>query len=1246
MIIEYPAVEDDDVEYPTLGPQVQAFIEEYFTFGPGSLQGQPAKLSDDQRRVLYRAYEHYPKGYKLYGMDVSGRRRFPRVSWSVRKGSAKCLAPGTRLISAAGTYIKVEDLHYGDQVLSWQDGKGVFRRVAGVEKQPSTAVYRVKTAHGREIETSVGHPFLVSGTPWRPGMPKRWRYTSCDPAAGDESWVEGQDLRPGDRLVPGLGWSWETPKGDGGDLGWLLGVLIGDCTGDGRLSNADLEVASRVGHHFEMTKLKHRQEGQYYLRGSRDFFEEHGLLGKNAYSKTTPLAVLTGDADIVRGYLAGLLDTDGTTMLRELSGGKQTRVVEWYSVSKSLMEDVQHLLAGIGINATLREKKSTYKGELYISWTVVVSDHVQVAELADLLPVVRNRNVENMRASKETLSERGKFGDIKLDKVVSVERIADAETYAVEIEDTHVHVTNGLVTHNTEFMAWVTGMELHPDAPVRWTGYDPTAPGGLKTGRPVNNPYIPLLAYTKDQTEELAFGALRSILETTEDADRLFDIGKQRIIRKNEFGAEDGKCHALAGNPNSADGARTTFQGLDEPLALDTEVPTPEGWKNIGDLEAGDQVFDRWGEPVKVSGVAPIHVGRECYRVTFDDGSSVVTDGSHRWKAVEWSNRPKGEQVVTTKEMLDRGLNTKYGARWRLPKSEGFDSPDTADLLIDPYLLGIWLGDGATDAGYIHCHEADFDEMSEGIEHTVAATVPGRESVVRWLPRGLRSLLRQGGLLGNKHIPESYMFASRAQRKALLAGLIDTDGHVVPGTNSVTFVQGKERLARDVYSLVRSFGWGASIRSRVDERSRTGLMWKVQFCVEEELPTRLARKALGDYANGKKNRAWPKVISIEPVDSVPVRCIEVDNDDHLFVFGRSGFLTHNTHRLYTQTHRDAIETMLNNLPKRPLEDPWQLAITTAGEPGQGSYAEDEYREGVACAQGKKSSAGFYFLHRQAPDGSKFDTMQQRMAAIWEATSPSVREWTRFDTIAANWDREGADKQYLERVWANRWTQTAAQAFDRDEFEALGDPRFTIPDGAFVTVGFDGAKFQDSTGFVVTEIETGKQNVLGFWARPDDDKIARDEDGKKIKWQVPEAEVNACFDEIMRRFKVWRLYGDPPHWVETMANWHAKYPDQVYEFWTKDPTRMYYAVKSYRSAIASGAVSHNGDPDLISHIGNTGKRTTRGTDEDDEPRFVLTKIAYERKFDLAVCAILSWQARMDAINEGAQPPQEMDFIRVR
>lgn len=930
-LVEYPVPTEGVPEFPTLGPQVADFIEANFTFGPGSLQGQPARLSDDQRKILYRAYEYYPKGFRRYGVDMSGRRRFQRVSWSVRKGSAKCLAPGTDLIGASGERIKVEDLHAGDWIVSYLDGKSVLRRVAEVEAQPITAIYRVKTARGREIETSVGHPFLVSGTPWRPGMPKRWKYTSCDPAAGVESWAEVQDLGPGDRLVPGLGWAFE---GGDSDLGWLLGVLVGDCTGDGRLSNADSEVAEGVGAAFDLTKLKHRQEGQYYLRGSRDFLRHHGLFGKNAYSKRTPPAVMTGDRETILGYLAGLLDTDGTTILREVSEGKWTRTVEWYSVSQELMSDVQHLLAGVGINATLRPKYTKYKGQPHLSWTVVVADHAQVAELSETLPVVRKRNVENMAAFRDTLIEKGKFADAKLDKVVSVERVEDGITYAVEIEDTHVHVTNGLVTHNTEFMAWVTACELHPDAPVRFAGYveditdeqfdlwgddalDAYREFGLAPGRAVANPYIPLLAYTKDQTEELAYGALRSILEAHDPNQTMFDIGQQRILRKNEYGAEDGKAVPLAGNPNSADGARTTFQGLDE-----------------------------------------------------------------------------------------------------------------------------------------------------------------------------------------------------------------------------------------------------------------------------------------------------------------------------------------THRLYTPTHRDAIETMLNNLPKRPMEDPWQLAITTAGEPGQGSYAEDEFREGVACAEGKKQSEGFYFLHRQAPDGSKFNTMQQRMEAIWWATSPSVREWTRFDSIAAQWDREGADKQYLERVWTNRWTQTAAQAFDKEEFEALGDPRFTIPAGAFVTVGFDGAKFNDSTGFVVTDIKTGRQNVFGFWERPEESELETDGDGKKVKWQVSEADVNRAFEEIMEKFVVWRLYGDPPHWVETMGQWHSKYPDQVYEFWTKDPTRMYYAVKNYRSAIASGDVSHDGDPDLVAHIGNTGKRVTRGTDEDGQPRFVLTKIAYERKFDLAMCAILSWQARMDAIGEGAEPPGDMEIIRVR
>jgi phage terminase large subunit-like protein len=113
----------------------------------------------------------------------------------------------------------------------------------------------------------------------------------------------------------------------------------------------------------------------------------------------------------------------------------------------------------------------------------------------------------------------------------------------------------------TELMAWIAGVELAPDSPARCDGF---RKDGSLIWRPVSNPYIPLCAYTEFQTEELAYGALKSILEKMKDADRYYDIGLDRIIRIGKNGKPDGKCEAVASAPGSADGARTTFQGFDE----------------------------------------------------------------------------------------------------------------------------------------------------------------------------------------------------------------------------------------------------------------------------------------------------------------------------------------------------------------------------------------------------------------------------------------------------------------------------------------------------------------------------------------------------------------------------------------------------------------------------------------------------------------------------------------------------------
>lgn len=116
-------------------------------------------------------------------------------------------------------------------------------------------------------------------------------------------------------------------------------------------------------------------------------------------------------------------------------------------------------------------------------------------------------------------------------------------------------------TAKTEWAAWLAYAELHPEAPIRCDGFDAD---GEPVGRPVRDPYIPLLAYTEEQTEDLAYAALFVVVTEGPDAD-LFDAGLDRIIRLDDNGKPDGKATALAGSPNARDGARTTFQHFDEP---------------------------------------------------------------------------------------------------------------------------------------------------------------------------------------------------------------------------------------------------------------------------------------------------------------------------------------------------------------------------------------------------------------------------------------------------------------------------------------------------------------------------------------------------------------------------------------------------------------------------------------------------------------------------------------------------------
>lgn len=331
-----------------------------------------------------------------------------------------------------------------------------------------------------------------------------------------------------------------------------------------------------------------------------------------------------------------------------------------------------------------------------------------------------------------------------------------------------------------------------------------------------------------------------------------------------------------------------------------------------------------------------------------------------------------------------------------------------------------------------------------------------------------------------------------------------------------------------------------------------------------------------------------------------------------------------THRLNLPNLMSAYETMQGNIPKRPLEDPWSMETTTAGQPGQPSIAENTHMEALSIEKGDVDEPDLFYFHREASPGYDMSSLDDRIKAISEATGP-VGEYGpgQFRDIAKQWDRPGADRPYLERVWLNRWVPAEAQAFNLKKWNELADPKNSIPRGATVVAGFDGARFQDATALVMMDVHTGLTEIVGLWERPPD----------AAEWEVPEREVSMAVEDMFNRYVVYKLYCDPPHWTETVANWAAKWPDQVEEWWTTYTRKMAGAIRGFVEAIDSQQISHTGNDSLSRHVGNAGRHDTNLVDEEGKQLWVLRKIHRDRKFDAAMATVLANQARLDAIRDG-------------
>ena len=160
----------------------------------------------------------------------------------------------------------------------------------------------------------------------------------------------------------------------------------------------------------------------------------------------------------------------------------------------------------------------------------------------------------------------------------------------------------------------------------------------------------------------------------------------------------------------------------------------------------------------------------------------------------------------------------------------------------------------------------------------------------------LQALLRRAGVLGDKHVPAAYLRASERQRRALLAGLLDTDG-TVTGTGNVQFAVTSRRLAEGVRELVLSLGYRCSTTTKqVRGRSTaSSTCWTLNFTTDDEV-FRLSRKQVLHKERHRRTRdtRLRYVVDVRPVPSVPVRCVEVESADHLYLAGRAMVPTHNS----------------------------------------------------------------------------------------------------------------------------------------------------------------------------------------------------------------------------------------------------------------------------------------------------------------------------------------------------------------
>ena len=404
---------------------------------------------------------------------------------------------------------------------------------------------------------------------------------------------------------------------------------------------------------------------------------------------------------------------------------------------------------------------------------------------------------------------------------------------------------------------------------------------------------------------------------TVEKGLEIVDVEKRMFNPKYKYA---GTTDLLAKDPKDGKYLVIDYKGL----PLDTPIFTEDGWKTMSDLTYKDRVYDKDGNLVDITGISDVHY-KPCMKITFDNNESIIADEDHRWLVTDTTS---GEKVRTTKELYERLLRkeaTNNSALiTRVYNAKPLNNPHI-DLPIDPYVLGVWLGDGHSQCGIItQANDIIWKEIERrGYELGKDVSGSGAGIAKSRSVFGLRRTLTKYGLINNKHIPTIYLMASYEQRLDLLRGIMDSDGYF--NKHRCRFVMSTTRKSQAEWTsmLLGSLGVKPTIikckkfyrNSNKDKIYKDG--YDVTFMTEDFNPF-LLRNSDIDVIRKTSRHNYRIIKSIEKVDMVPTKCIEVNSPSSTYLFGKTFTVTHNTNKDLYKNYNKKMLAPFNKLIDCPI----------------------------------------------------------------------------------------------------------------------------------------------------------------------------------------------------------------------------------------------------------------------------------------------------------------------------------------